>query len=191
MISADVLSASNCHVAARRNLELIRRLDREGGVRTSVSLQETGFWWVRRSTVESSDPLRIPANSSQAGLTLPNETRERLLELSRLESDWDSYGALPASNRAIAAAGTLVSRIIARTGPQGVPHEIMPIADGGISLEWRYPTVELGLNAYPDGGWSYLLIERNEEGRHATEGYDLSDDDALALVFDVIGPALA
>ncbi|MFN8632365.1 MAG: hypothetical protein U0893_00815 [Chloroflexota bacterium] len=76
-------------------------------------------------------------------------------------------------------------------GTKGVPHEIMPIADGGISLEWRYPVIELGMNACPEGGWSYLLVERDEKGRHYTEGYDLSDDDALALVFQSMGTAFA
>jgi hypothetical protein len=125
------------------------------------------------------------------GTTLPSATRERLLKLSRLEPDWDSYGALSPSPQAIAAAGALISRIIARAGAKGVPHEIMPIADGGISLEWRYPTIELGLNACPDGGWSYLLVARDERGRHYTEGYDLSDDDAVSLVFQAVGSAFA
>jgi len=67
----------------------------------------------------------------------------------------------------------------------------MPIADGGVALEWRYGSVELGLNACPDGDWSYLLVERDISGRRSTEGYDLSDDDALALVARVVNTASA
>jgi hypothetical protein len=129
--------------------------------------------------------------STTSGTTLPATTSARLLDLTRLEADWDSYGALPVSNRAVAAAGTLISRVLARSGDRGIPHEIMPIADGGVSLEWRYPASELGINACPEGGWSYLLVERDEKGRHFTEGYDLSDDDALALVFRTVGSAFA
>jgi hypothetical protein len=63
----------------------------------------------------------------------------------------------------------------------------MPIADGGVALEWRSPRLELALNACPEGGWSSLLVERGEGGRRATERYDLSDAEALALIFRVIG----
>jgi hypothetical protein len=122
---------------------------------------------------------------------LPDATRERLGELGKLEADWDSYGALPVSDRSLGAASELVGRLVARARNAGVPHEIMPIADGGVALEWRYPTIELGLNACPKGGWTALLVERSEQGRRAVERYDLSDDDALALVFDAVGPSFA
>jgi hypothetical protein len=118
---------------------------------------------------------------------LPGATRERLAELSQLEADWDSYGALRVSPEAIAAAGVIISQVIARAGERGVPQDIMPIADGGVALEWRSPRLELALNACPEGGWSSLLVERGEGGRRATERYDLSDAEALALIFRVIG----
>jgi hypothetical protein len=118
---------------------------------------------------------------------LPDATRERLAELSGLEADWDSYGALRVSPGALAAAGAIISQVIARAGDRGVPRDIMPIADGGVALEWRSPRLELALNACPEGGWSSLLIERGEGGRRATERYDLSDAEALALIFRVIG----
>ena len=122
--------------------------------------------------------------SNVAGL--PDATRERLAELGRLEADWDSYGALQVAPRALAAGGAIISLAIAQTGDRGVPRDIMPIADGGIALEWRSPGVELGLNACPEGGWTALLVERGEGGRRATERYDLSDAEALALILRVI-----
>jgi hypothetical protein len=112
--------------------------------------------------------------------------RERLAELARLEHDWDSYGAYPPTARAISMAQAMIERTVERLGERGVPHEIMPIADGGISLEWRYPAIELGLNACPEGGWSYLLVERDGPGRRSVEGYDLSDEDAGALILRVV-----
>ena len=118
---------------------------------------------------------------------LPEATRERLAELSRLEPDWDSYGALRVAPQAIAAAGAIVGQVIDRAGAQGAPRDIMPLADGGVALEWRRHGLELGLNACPEGGWSALLVERNESGRRATERYDLADAEALALIFKVIG----
>jgi hypothetical protein len=118
---------------------------------------------------------------------LPDATRERLAELSRLEPDWDSYGALPITPEALAAAGSIIGNVIARTGEQGLPRDIMPIADGGVALEWRRPGFELGLNACPEGGWTSLLVERGEGGRRASERYDLTDADAFVLIFRVIG----
>src|SRR5262245_58777229 len=85
---------------------------------------------------------------------LPDATRERLAELGRLDADWDSYGALPVAPQAIAAAGEIIGRVIDRVGVRGVPRDMMPIADGGVALEWRSPGLELGLNACPEGGWS-------------------------------------
>ena len=131
---------------------------------------------------------RAEANGVVSGASeLPETIRERLVELSGLEADWDSYGALRVSPRALAAAGAIIDQVVARTGEHGVPRDIMPIADGGVALEWRSPGLELGLNACPEGGWSSLLVERGEGGRRATERYDLSDAEALALIFRVIG----
>jgi hypothetical protein len=110
----------------------------------------------------------------------------RLAELQALEADWDTYGGFPPTLSAVTRAETLIRKMASRAGSPGVPHEVMPIADGGISLEWRYPSLELGLNACPDDGWSYLLVERDASGRRYTEKYDLSDDDALALVTRIV-----
>src|SRR5687768_1919567 len=98
----------------------------------------------------------VEANAAR----LPDATRERLAELSRLEPDWDSYGALRIAPTALKSAGSIIGKVIARAGDRGVPRDIMPIADGGVALEWRGPGVELGLNACPEGGWTALLVER-------------------------------
>lgn len=120
------------------------------------------------------------------GSILPDTTRERLEELGGLEADWDSYGALPVSPPALAAAGAIIGQAVAQAGEQGVPRDIMPIVDGGVALEWRNSGLELALHACPEGGWTSLLVERGESGRRATERYDLSDAEALALIFRVV-----
>src|SRR4051812_24950101 len=79
-------------------------------------------------------------------LGMLDATRARLVELRLLRPDWDSYGALPVSEEAVTAAERMIRTATERVGIVGVPHDIMPIADGGIALEWRYPQVELGLN---------------------------------------------
>ncbi len=63
----------------------------------------------------------------------------------------------------------------------------MPIADGAIQLEWRFPDIELGLNACVSGGWSYLLVDRRSDRRRSETEYDVSDEEALNLVLRVLG----
>jgi hypothetical protein len=82
--------------------------------------------------------------------------------------------------------GTLAGQVIARVGSEGTPHEITPIADGAIPLEWRFPELELGLNACVSGGWSYLLVDKRGDERRFEEGYGLSDEAALDLAFRVL-----
>jgi hypothetical protein len=170
MIEADVLRAPYDLIATRTAVRQTEAVDRMGAAGVSLALQE---WKAGRATWTESG--------------LPEETRERLIELSQLAPDWDSYGARRPAHRAIARSGTLISQVIARVGPRGVPQEIMPIADGGIQLEWRGAAGELVLNAAPDGTWSYLHIRHGPEGRMFEEAYGLTDADALALAFRVLG----
>src|SRR5436853_7912800 len=101
MISADALSASNSHVTSRQDLEAIHRLDRDGSAHTSVCLPRIGSWLLVSPPAESLPARSMSPTSTTSGTTLPTTTSARLLELTRLEPDWDSYGALPVSNRAI------------------------------------------------------------------------------------------
>lgn len=123
---------------------------------------------------------------------LVNRTRspaERLDELSRLEPDWDSYGGLPPSSEALASARALLRVILAPkrngAGSRITPFSIVPIADGGVQLEWRGARADLELNVGPDGALSYLLIERGGDERSFQEGDDLPRAEALRLIDQV------
>jgi hypothetical protein len=174
MSAASAIAASYDHVASRSVIEPVLRLYRVAGPGTSLELSA---WEVRRSI----------------GLHAPEVLRpamERLAELAVLEEDWDSYGGFPPSLVALAKAEAMMRTVVERFGgavEDAVPGAIMPIADGGIQLEWRGADVELALNAAPDGTWSYLLIRHGPEGRTFEEAYGLTDADALALVFRVLG----
>lgn len=80
----------------------------------------------------------------------------------------------------------MLDRTVRRFDEDGAPLEIMPIADGGIQLEWAGAGGELGLNAAPDGTWSYLLTLQGPRGRTFEEAYGLADADALALIRRVL-----
>ncbi len=111
---------------------------------------------------------------------------ERLEELTALESDWDTYGGEPPMARAVATAGRLVTAAWAqlgeRFGSRALPYELMPIADGGLQLEWRAAHDRLELNVGPQGAISFLHVAVAGEGRTYREGDDLPQSEALALV---------
>src|SRR5215207_7158129 len=87
---------------------------------------------------------------------------QRLDELEKLERDWDGYGALPLTSTAMALADAVMRKAVkqleALLGERVAPYTIMPIADGGVSIEWRGPTATLELDIGPSGALSYLLI---------------------------------
>jgi hypothetical protein len=119
---------------------------------------------------------------SQRGPAVLRPTLKRLAQLEALERDWDSYGGLPPCARSLTMAQSIMVRMAKRFEERGVPAEVMPIADGGIQLEWQGRSGALALNAAPDGSWSYLLIEQGPDGRTFNERYGLNDAEAEALV---------
>jgi hypothetical protein len=118
---------------------------------------------------------------SQQGPAILRPALKKLAQIEALEPDWDSYGGSPPSARSLAMAQAIMLRVVTQFGKRGVPAEVMPIADGGVQLEWQGRAGALALNAAPDGSWSYLLIERGPDGRTFTEQYGLSDAEAEAL----------
>jgi hypothetical protein len=123
---------------------------------------------------------------SQRGPAVLRPTLKRLAQLESLEHDWDSYGGLPPCARSIQMAQSIMMRMAKRFEERGVPSEVMPIADGGIQLEWLGRSGALAINAAPDGSWSYLLIERGSDGRTFEERYGLNDDEAERLVISFL-----
>ena len=128
---------------------------------------------------------------SQRGPAILHPAFERLDELSRLERDWDTYGALPLASTALDVAEAIMRKVVKAfdkaLGQCVAPYTIMPIADGGVSIEWRGAGAELELDIGPSGALSYLLIEHTDEGRRFEEGSGLSERQALDLVRRVIG----
>ena len=120
-----------------------------------------------------------------------DDALERLAALSRLEPDWDSYGALPIAPVALDTARsfvlTTVERFAEGNRDSAVPYTAMPIADGGVSLEWRGPRSSLELDIGPEGTLGYLLIEHTDGGRRFEEASDLTTEQAYDLIGRVVG----
>jgi hypothetical protein len=137
--------------------------------------------------------MSSPGAASQR-ITLPHlhlePTFERLEELANLEPDWDGYEGQPPSRQAVALAGCLVAGAWDRFGAQYdervQPYEIMPIADGGLQLEWRGSAERLHLNVGPDGRISFLHVVGHGEQRTYREGDDLPRTEAYELLERVI-----
>jgi hypothetical protein len=127
----------------------------------------------------------------QRGPAVLHASLQRLDELSKLERDWDSYGALPLSSTALAQADATMRKAVdlhgATLGKRVAPYTIMPIADGGVSVEWRGNDATLELDIGPSGALSYLLIDHSAEERQFEEASDISREQALDLVRRVLG----
>jgi len=128
---------------------------------------------------------------SQRGPAVLRPTLKRLAQLEALEPDWDTYGALPLTSTALTRADAMARKVVdlycGSLGERAAPFTVMPIADGGVSIEWRGPSANLELDIGPGGELSYLLVTQGEDGRQFDEGTDLPEQQALDLVRRVLG----
>ena len=94
-----------------------------------------------------------------------------LRQLGKLLPNWDSYGALPLTERALGTAGRLLGDIASEmagvAARDGMPYHIAPLADGGILLEWETRGIddELAVDISADGEFGYLRITGTGESR--------------------------
>lgn len=88
-------------------------------------------------------------------MTARHKVLERLSALGELELNWDSYGGLPIHRTAIEAA----SRLIRSSDRDSLMPAVVPLSDGGISLEWRVAGGEFDLVIGPDGNIRFFVSE--------------------------------
>lgn len=123
--------------------------------------------------------------SKSSGLAQATALR-KLDELKNLPEDWDSYGADPISPNAIAKAKSIITSVmIAFGGSIGNVvqlTDVIPIADGGVQLEWVGPHAELEIEISPNGNIGLLYISVSEGRRN----YEESKDNTLNDVYTVI-----
>ena len=122
-------------------------------------------------TVDRIDTSDVPGLRAQFG---------RLDELSALEEDWDSYGGLPPTARAIGMASRLI--VEASTQAGDVPSAVMPFPNGGLQVTWERGRDELQVDVGPDGALGYLTVHRGEGDPVMAEAEKVSLTDILTLV---------
>lgn len=118
------------------------------------------------------------------------EARTRLNELALLKRNWDSYGGLAPSKNALGVARGFVEHTIGKWAPvigeTARPYVIVPVAGGGVQIEWRTPVRDIEVELGPDGSFGYLWVVRDSSGQHFDEG----DNVTLDKVVDLVGQAL-
>ena len=85
---------------------------------------------------------------------------KRLVDLSKLHQDWDSYGSPPVQPAALASASRALAVAV---GERAALPFIGPIAGGGIQFEWDAGSRALEIALLPDGAIEYLAVENGRE----------------------------
>jgi len=82
--------------------------------------------------------------------------------LQHLQPGWDGYGSPPPSENLVEGAIHLI-RQIAILAPGGLePPNVVPLARGGIQLEWHVGDRELEIPIFPDGRVEFLTVQDGE-----------------------------
>jgi hypothetical protein len=128
-------------------------------------------------------------SKSNNGLTQVTALR-KLDELKNLPEDWDSYGADPISPNAIAKAKSIITSVMIAFG--GIIGnvvqltDVIPIADGGVQLEWIGPHAELEIEISPNGNIGLLYISVSEDRRNYEESKENSLNDIYTVIAKLI-----
>ena len=128
---------------------------------TSSSLTVGGLTYTAIHWMSSSDALTSSFDENvdePAGL--PQWHSEALAELAKLEGlvpGWDGYAGLPVSrlhaNRALRFLGQFME--------DGLPMpEIVPLADGGVQLEWHLPAHRVDFVSDDENPTSVVMVEK-------------------------------
>jgi hypothetical protein len=133
--------------------------------------------------------LKLKEISKSNSLTQATALR-KLDELKNLPEDWDSYGADPISPNAIAKAKSIITSVMIAFG--GIIGnvvqltDVIPIADGGVQLEWVGPHAELEIEISPNGNIGLLYISVSEDRRNYEEAKDTSLNDVYTMIARLI-----
>lgn len=116
----------------------------------------------------------------------------RLSEFRHLPSNWDSYGAMPISEEAIAASKDFFAFLQSKLPDLAeclwyeqryalAPVATVPLDDGGVGIEWSLPNMEIEISIGPDRKIECLAVEGTGENRKYFEYDKVSKEEILTL----------
>lgn len=124
--------------------------------------------------------IRVPSHG------MMQASFDTLRELSRLQPNWDSYGASPPTRLAITLAKHLLTEtnnILGQyAGHRVQPELIVPLADGGVQIEWSSHMGELDIQVSPTGALGYLWIDQRRAEPIYREGDNSSWETVIRLI---------
>lgn len=88
----------------------------------------------------------VPGGPTLRSSVLGHAVQSRLVALSQLPPDWDSYGARAVQHTAIQSALRFLAWI-----PDAPIPAVVPVATGGVQVEWHLPGLDIELEFQPDG----------------------------------------
>ncbi len=137
--------------------------------------------------------MQIAQDTDPMGHDMVQPALDRVAQLAALPPDWDSYGANPPTEQAVARANALllaVGRAYGGTyGPAVRPYAIAPLDDGGLQLEWRGGTGEIEVEIGPQAGLAYLFIDKTGSERSFVEQDDAAWSDVTEKIAQVLSRA--
>jgi hypothetical protein len=85
---------------------------------------------------------------------------QRLAQLEQLRPGWDSYGGRPLNRRHSVQALNFLGQVMA--DGTSIP-DVVPLADGGVQLEWRRPGLEVDFVSDDESEKPLLLVSENQQ----------------------------
>ena len=130
------------------------------------------------------------ANRVVADVLAP--TLMRLEEFPSLEPNWDSYGADPITPLAIRIARRIAECVTASHMATGLPDlyalHAVPLAHGGVQLEWDTEGQSLEVAIGPDGRLAYLYVDERGGQPASQESECATEDVILGLASRLVEP---
>ena len=137
--------------------------------------------------VTTQEPISTHETSSKSWIQWASD---RLDTITKLEPNWNSYGANRPSPRAIANASSLLRTVYetfsGRVREQSQPQVVAPRADGGIQIAWGRRPIEIAVHADPSGTLGYLYIERQGDTPKFKEVQNATWEEVLRLIATVV-----
>ena len=151
------------------------------------------------ATVKAAKPQRLLTDPEMLPFNLPSGTiylivpkpvptwlqpiLDTLTQFAWLPANWDTYGGIPATSKALFGSLDVISRLMTDTS---MSPATVPTSEGGIQFEWyRGPGDELSIGVGPSGEISVFRV--NERARQMIEHDDVKLADLSSLVTSLIG----